>query len=161
VISGFELTSTPNVTGKLVIKNNQINHVSATGATSPAAGIYAAMLSEALISGNAVTEIKTPSTFQFAIGISVLPNASAGAPSGFLDIAGNFVSNAAPTANGKGIYLAAGVSHSVVHDSVIGGMNTGIYTAAAGGSAQYLYNSVSGAAAPYFGGILGPNNRAQ
>lgn len=161
VISGFELTSTPNVTGKLVIRNNQIDHVSATGTTSPATGIYAGILSEALISGNSVTEIKTPSAVQFAVGISVLPNASSGAPSGFLDIAGNFVWNAAPTANGKGIYLAAGVSHSVVHDSVIGGMNTGIFTAPAGGSALYLYNSVAGAATPYFGGIMGPNNQSR
>lgn len=165
VITGYELSNTANVTGKVVIQNNQISHITATGATSPATAIYAGVTSEALISSNYVTEIKTPSQVQYAVGISVLSNANASVQPGLLDINGNYVWNSAAASNSLGIYVGSWLSHSVVHDSTIGGMTFGIRIAGAPSGTVispvlYLYNSVFGAATPYFGGISGPNNRA-
>ena len=163
MIHGASQSSSP--LGKIVIKDNHVDQVSASRGGGDAVGILVEGGNETIVNGNVVTEIKvTPTSSQQALGLNVV---SINPEPGLVEVGDNFVWNSVPATNSVGIRVNTNLTNVFIRDSVVGGFNTGLEL---GGSCVpfYLYNSVFGAATPYSvlgtptpcgQGTNGPGNR--
>jgi hypothetical protein len=142
----YGATLSPSPAGKIIIKGNQVDHVTATKGGGDAQGILVDGDNEIVITGNTVKEISVVRMQnQSAYGIKV-----ADISEGLVEIADNYVWNSTPASNSIGIRLGVSSNQgsSVVRDSVVGGFNTGISLFGAC-TPYYLYNTVSNAAISY------------
>jgi hypothetical protein len=144
----YGATDTISQPGNIIIKGNQVDHVTAVTGGGDAAGILVNGDKEILVGGNVVKEVSVvpfPPFHQMAYGITVTDVSQ-----GLVDLSGNYVWNSTAASNSIGILLSvfSAQDSATLRYSVVGGFNTGI-SINGECTPNYFNNAIFGAATTY------------